>query len=130
MPYDTFNWKGIDGTEILTHFINAPGGYNGNPCAKSVLGVWNNYRNKSTNRDLLICYGYGDGGGGANRDMIERIRCLEKMPGAPKVKTERVDEYFARLHETFDKNENNSFIPTWDGELYLEFHRNVYLAGI
>ncbi|EJK6532392.1 alpha-mannosidase, partial [Listeria monocytogenes] len=24
MPHDTFQWRGIDGTEILTHFITAP----------------------------------------------------------------------------------------------------------
>ena len=24
MPHDTFNWRGMDGTEILTHFITTP----------------------------------------------------------------------------------------------------------
>jgi alpha-mannosidase len=26
-PYDTFRWRGIDGTELLTHFITTPDGH-------------------------------------------------------------------------------------------------------
>lgn len=136
MPYDTFVWKGIDGTNVLAHFITTPEisgdprfyTYNGEPCARSALGIWRNYRNKATNKELIMCYGYGDGGGGANRDMLENIRCLEKMPSVPQVKTGRVDDFCKKLHETFEKNENNSFVPVWDGELYLEFHRGTYTS--
>lgn len=136
VPYDTFVWKGIDGTDVLAHFITTPEisgdprfyTYNGEPCAKSTLGIWKNYRNKSMNRELLMCYGFGDGGGGPTRDMLERIRCLESMPSIPKIKTGRVDDYCKKLHETFEKNENKSFVPVWDGELYLEFHRGTYTS--
>ena len=29
MPHDTFRWKGMDGTEVLTHFITTPEPWNG-----------------------------------------------------------------------------------------------------
>lgn len=134
MPYDTFFWRGIDGTEILTHFITTTDEgsdsytYNGDTKPYAVKGVWDNYSNKDLNRDLLISYGYGDGGGGPTRDQIETITHLNKIPGIPYVKAETATEYFRRLNETVRKNEMEGYVPTWDGELYLEFHRGTYTS--
>lgn len=134
MPYDTFYWRGIDGSEVLTHFITTtdPGSsyytYNGDAKPYTVKGVWDNYNNKDLNRDLLISYGYGDGGGGPTRDQIETITHLNKIPGIPHVKTESATEYFRRLNETVKKNEMGGHVPIWDGELYLEFHRGTYTS--
>ena len=33
---------------------------------------WDAYSEKAMNHDLLLSYGYGDGGGGVNRDMLEQ----------------------------------------------------------
>lgn len=135
LPYDTFVWRGIDGTEVTTHFITAPEHsnsryytYNGMTDPYTVKGVWDNYRNKDTNTDLLIAYGYGDGGGGVNRDMLETLRCVKKMPGLPQVRSEHVREYLQRLNRTIKENPREGYIPTWDGELYLEFHRGTYTS--
>ncbi len=61
MPHDTFKWKGIDGSEVLTHFIttpepwNEPGSwfytYNGKLMPKTVKGVWDAYSEKEMNKD-------------------------------------------------------------------------------
>ncbi|WP_446674093.1 glycoside hydrolase family 38 N-terminal domain-containing protein, partial [Paenibacillus sp. 598K] len=69
MPHDTFTWRGIDGTEILTHFITTPdpGGsegsfyytYNGAIMPETIQGIWDAYRDKNINRKLLLAYGYG-----------------------------------------------------------------------
>ncbi|MFU2018354.1 alpha-mannosidase [Peribacillus butanolivorans] len=136
MPNDTFKWCGIDGTEILTHFVTTPEPwnsedswfytYNGLITAKTVNGTWNSYRNKDVNQDLLLSYGYGDGGGGVNREMIELRRRFENMPGLPKVKTTKAGEYFQKLHENIENS--NEYVHTWDGELYLEYHRGTYTS--
>ncbi|MDO4274051.1 MAG: alpha-mannosidase [Eubacteriales bacterium] len=136
MPHDTFRWKGMDGSEVLTHFIttpepwNEPGSwfytYNGLLTAKTVKGVWDAYSEKEINQDLLISYGYGDGGGGVNRDLLERRRRIDKMPGLPSLKTSKASEYFDDLKETV-KNTSN-YVHTWDGELYLEYHRGTYTS--
>lgn len=135
LPFDTFFWRGIDGTQVLTHFITAPEQsnaryytYNGHTDPYSVLGVWNNYSNKDTNTDLLIAYGYGDGGGGVNRDMLETMRCVKRVPGLPSVRSESVRSYLTRLNQTMAENPMGGYIPTWDGELYLEFHRGTYTS--
>ena len=62
-------------------------------------GIWDAYRDKTVNRELLLAYGYGDGGGGANRDMLEMRRRVDRIPGLPHAETGRADEYFARLKE-------------------------------
>ena len=136
MPHDTFRWRGIDGSEVLTHFITTPDAgteqgnwyytYNGCLTADTVQGVWDAYRDKEMNKDLLISYGFGDGGGGVNRDLLERRRRLDRIPGIPHVKTSTAGAYFRKLKETV-KN-TDSEVSTWDGELYLEFHRGTYTS--
>ncbi|MBO9129434.1 alpha-mannosidase [Bacillus sp. 165] len=132
MPHDTFQWRGIDGTEILTHFITTPEDeywfytYNGRITPRTVKGIWEAYRDKAVNQELLLSYGYGDGGGGVNREMLEMRRRLDKMPGLPSVKTGRADEFFNRLHENV--KQTDQYVHTWDGELYLEYHRGTYTS--
>ncbi len=136
MPHDTFMWKGIDGSEVLTHFVTTPEPwrerdswfytYNGNLLPRTVKGVWDAYRDKQMNKDLLISFGYGDGGGGVNRDMLECRRRLDKIPGLPNVKMSTAGEYFRKLHDTVEHTDD--YVHTWDGELYLEYHRGTYTS--
>jgi len=136
MPYDTFMWRGIDGTEVLTHFITTPDvcgdtkfyTYNGNILPKIVDGVWKTYRNKDLNQDMLISYGYGDGGGGVNRDMLENRRRTDRIPGLPSVKPTKVTDYLKKLHATLADGTNTGYRHVWDNELYLEFHRGTYTS--
>lgn len=136
MPHDTFYWKGIDGSEVLTHFITTPDPwsepgswfytYNGQLTPKTVKGVWEAYSEKEMNKELLIAYGYGDGGGGVNRDTLEQRRCIDKIPGLPHLKTSTAGEYFKKLHRTVQ--ETDRYVNIWDGELYLEYHRGTYTS--
>ncbi|WP_191270973.1 alpha-mannosidase [Neobacillus kokaensis] len=135
MPHDTFKWRGIDGTEILTHFITTTDTdddwkhiytYNGQILPETVLGSWTEYRDKQINKELLLSYGYGDGGGGVNREMLEMRRRLDDMPGLPRVRTGRADDYFKRLQETVEQTDQ--YVHTWDGELYFEYHRGTYTS--
>lgn len=135
LPFDTFKWRGIDGSEVTAHFITAPEHsanryytYNGMTDPYTVKGVWDGYANKDLNTELLIAYGYGDGGGGVNRDMLENISCIKKIAGLPNVKTTFAKEYLDKLNETIAVNERGGFLPIWDGELYLEFHRGTYTS--
>lgn len=136
MPHDTFYWRGMDGTQVLTHFITTPEEegpddsfqytYNGTVTATTVQGIWETYRDKPINRELLLAYGYGDGGGGVNRDMLELRKRLSAMPGLPRVTTGRADDYFSELEQRI--RETDEYVHTWDGELYLELHRGTYTS--
>ena len=136
LPNDTFWWKGLDGSTVLTHMMTTPipgqskdryyATYNGILTAETVYGTWEKYQDKKINKDLLVAYGYGDGGGGVNREMLERRRRLDKIPGIPAVKTVKAGDYFRKLHRTVAKT--NQTMATWDGELYLELHRGTYTS--
>jgi alpha-mannosidase len=136
LPYDTFMWRGIDGSEVLTHFITtrdyeeSPTSwfttYNGDLKPSQVMGAWQRYQQKALNNDVLISYGHGDGGGGTTREMIENgLRMARGIPGCPRVRMETPRSFFDRLDKTVSGNKR---LPTWVGELYLEFHRGTYTS--
>lgn len=118
-PYDLFFWQGLDGTRIIAHsFLNPGQGYNGNIQALDILGTWKNYRQKSLFHDTLLSFGFGDGGGGPTREMLEMYQRFKEFPGFPRLKMGFVEEFFKRVPK--------DNLPVWDGELYLELHRGTY----
>ncbi len=128
MPYDSFWWEGIDGTRVLTHFSTSPENslydkatYNAFASPQTALGTWVNSQHKEAQHDFLMSYGYGDGGGGPNREMLENIREMEAFPGLPRMHFGRVGDFFRRLEA-----DSGDRLPTWNGELYLELHRGTY----
>lgn len=136
VPYDTMMWRGIDGSEILTHLITTLGvgqseenfftTYNGMLHPNAIMGGWNRYQNKEINNDILISYGFGDGGGGPTRDMLETSTRMEKgVKGIPKVRQEFAGKYFEELEERVSGNKR---LPVWEGELYFEYHRGTYTS--
>lgn len=142
IPYDTFEWQGIDGSKVLTHFIPTreynrpviPGHfanghfttYNGYLNAEQTMGSWQRYQQKNLNDFALMAYGHGDGGGGTTRDMIENGRRLAKgIPGAPRIEFTTANQFFHKLDEAVSDHRH---LPTWSGELYLEYHRGTYTS--
>lgn len=136
LPYDTFMWKGIDGSEVLTHFITTSDPYqdkdsffttyNGQIHPGAIIGAWNRYQQKDINNDVLVSFGFGDGGGGATYEMLEVGRRLNKgIPGCPKVEMGTSKDYFKRLE---NKVKGNKRLPKWVGELYFEYHRGTYTS--
>ncbi|MEO5807123.1 glycoside hydrolase family 38 C-terminal domain-containing protein [Devosia sp.] len=131
-PYDTFFWRGIDGTVTKAQLITAQRyeseavytTYNGDLSVSETMGAWKRYEPKAVNSEVVMSYGYGDGGGGPTRGMIERgIRMERGIPGAPKVKLEGIVPYLDRLGKRMDANARK--FPTWNGELYLQYHRGT-----
>ena len=134
MPHDTFRWKGIDGTEIDTHFItdsDHKAGRSENFCtycghtgSTMVSGTYRRYTDKNLNNEALLTFGFGDGGGGPTPEDLElAARGAKGIPGVPNIKIDFVGNYLARLRKNMEMRKD---IPTWHGELYLEFHRGTY----
>ncbi len=133
IPYDTMRWRGIDGSEVLTHLITTLGvnqpikdfftTYNGMLHPDAIMGGWMRYQNKDINNDILVSYGYGDGGGGPTREMLETSIRMEKgVKGIPKVRQAFARTYFDELKERVS---DNNRLPVWEGELYFEYHRGT-----
>jgi alpha-mannosidase len=129
MPFQLFWWQGIDGTQVLTHFLTTPGDsdfipyattYNSVVSAKEVMGTWNNFYQKETHNELIMAFGHGDGGGGPTTGMLDNIKNLSNMAGAPRVRSGTVREFIERAEE-----EVGDDLPIWNGEFYLELHRGT-----
>ncbi len=136
VPYDTLLWRGIDGSEVLTHFISTLGvgqsterfftTYNGMLHPDAIMGGWSRYQNKEINKDILIAFGYGDGGGGPTRTMLETSERMDKgVKGIPKVRQEFSRKYFEELEA---RVKDSKYLPKWEGEFYFEYHRGTYTS--
>lgn len=136
IPADTLRWRGIDGTEVLAHFITTLGvgqekekfftTYNGILHPDAIMGGWERYQNKDINHDILIAFGYGDGGGGPTREMLEVAQRMEKgVRGIPCVRQAFARRYFEELEQRVAGNRR---LPVWVGEFYFEYHRGTYTS--
>ncbi len=135
MPYDNFNWYGIDGTSVFSTFLTAvdlAGGrfrrttYTPKLTPSYIKGSYDRYEPKELNSDTIVTFGRGDGGGGPkDEDMEFYSRMKYGIPGIPSTKIEFAGDYVSRMK---DKLENNPKLPRWVGELYLEFHRGTYTS--
>lgn len=143
MPYDTFMWQGIDGSSVLAYLIstcnsNPRNGvydenettYVGSLTAGQVLGTWNRYQPKEYNDVTITTYGWGDGGGGPTREMLEmQRRFAYGLPGLPKTKISTVEESLTEIETNFRRNAAElKRMPKWNGEIYFEYHRGTYTS--
>ena len=137
MPYDTFMWHGIDSTPIFTYFMTAQDKRKGQEPATNVTynaklnpsqlrGAYDRYQQKGLYDDVLITFGFGDGGGGPYAKDLEYYERLKHgIPGTSTAKMGFAGDF---LEDVKAKTENNPKIPHWVGELYLEFHRGTYTS--
>ncbi|WP_339132217.1 glycoside hydrolase family 38 C-terminal domain-containing protein [Streptomyces sp. f51] len=120
MPHHTFWWEGIDGTRVFTHFPPMDT-YNSQFHGRELAHAERNFAEKGLATRSLAPFGWGDGGGGPTREMLEKARRLRSLEGSPTVRIERPEAFFAAAEEEYGTR-----APVWSGELYLELHRATY----
>ena len=140
MPVDTFMWEGIDGTEIFTNFITTQKyigteyqnftDYVGHLYPCEIKGTWNRFLQKEYSKLTMSSYGYGDGGGGPTKEMLETQRRLAYgLPGMPVTETSSLLSHLDRKLVEFEEGcKKTKRTPKWVGELYLEMHRGTYTS--
>ena len=122
-PLDTFYWEGIDGTKVFTHFNRTHIWPDAEDLMTYVAGTPSNdhscIKDKRVTDTRVISYGYGDGGGGPQFEMIEASRRCADLNGCPKSEHKLVGEAMKEI-------ERDAVEPdTYAGELYLELHRGT-----
>jgi len=117
-PHHTFYWRGIDGTDIFSHFL-APNNYRSDVSAQDLRNLERKNFDTERSEHALFLYGAGDGGGGPSRIYVEKLMRAKNLEGLPRVKLEFASDYFEKaVDESRD-------VQLWDGELYLELHRGT-----
>ena len=117
-PHHTFKWRGIDGTEVVTHFP-PENTYNSELDTEFLLPAHTGFKEKDKLDEFISLFGVGDGGGGPKPENIELGMRMEDLENSPKVKFDTAQNFFHRLDTQKDK------LETWVGELYLELHRGT-----
>ncbi len=120
-PYDSFYWRGIDGTQVFSHFNKTHIGTRPDELAPMFTDKTqpDSIRQKNVTRSKLVSFGYGDGGGGPQWDQIEMTLRMGDLEGFG------VSEY-TTVSDFMHKLESEVVNPdTFSGELYLELHRGT-----
>ncbi len=119
-PHHTFDWEGIDGTRIRTHFLPT-NTYNAANTPGEMIEAEKRFTQADVSDDWLNLYGIGDGGGGPSRRHIELALRSRNTEGLPRLKLAPADEFLKRVAKI-----PAGRLPLWRGELYLELHRGTY----
>ena len=125
-PYKLFWWEAPDGSRLLTYFPHDyAGGIDAVPLGTDV-SIWmpSIYGPKVTDHpEMMHLYGVGDHGGGPTRVMLDHADQL-RSPDAvfPKLQFSFATDFFNDI----EKKLPTMNVPTWDGELYFQYHRGVF----
>jgi len=119
-PYDTFYWQGLDGTKVFAHFNTTHCFPDAATLSKQLTdGYGGKLRETTVTDKRIVAYGFGDGGGGPQFEMIELAKRCKDLNGVPKAKHMLVGDAMKLIEKTA-VNPN-----TFTGELYLELHRGT-----
>ncbi|KJH72349.1 alpha-mannosidase [Aliterella atlantica] len=129
-PHGAFWWRSPDGTELFS-LMSAPIGEGID--AVKMASFSNDWESQTKLQKYLWLPGVGDHGGGPTRDMLELAGLWQKSPFFPTCNFATAEQYLqdirtnnSQLKITSTASPAPAAIPTWDDELYLEFHRGCY----
>lgn len=115
-PYNVFWWEGLDGSRVLSHLFKKN---NAVFTSGELVTRWEADRVQQESIDgLMFPFGYGDGGGGPTREMVEIAGRCKDLEGAPRCHMEHPVKFFERAQRQEIEN-------IWRGELYLAWHRGT-----
>lgn len=123
-PYETFVWRGIDGSSVTAHFFVIDTWPDPAGLLERIEGIgYKDYiARKQAFSERLVAFGFGDGGGGPQFEMIEAARRLHDLEGCPKAEYTSINDFVEKLDASAET------LPVYDGELYLELHRGTLTA--
>ncbi|MGC1362302.1 MAG: alpha-mannosidase, partial [Silvibacterium sp.] len=145
LPFKLFWWESPDGSKVLTYFPHDYGNDNLSPVRLSAdLKQARDYSPGML--EMMDLYGIGDHGGGPTRSILdEGVHWSSGDKVVPKMQFGTAQSYFSSVEKkiapaspTWDYDSiakgyhapeavaGDIAIPTWDDEMYLEFHRGVY----
>ncbi len=123
MPHHTFQWYGLDGTPVLTHFPPIDT-YGAEVDPRELAHAQRNFADSGWSSWSLMPYGYGDGGGGPTREMLQRLRRVRDLDGLPRCDIGTPNMFFEAVEAEIADQPGR--VPEWHGELYFEMHRGTF----
>ena len=119
LRYNAFFWEGRDGTRIFTY---NPYGYSHELDPGDLVRERLEDRQRTGGHQQIVLYGVGDHGGGPTIAMLQRAEDLRRVPTFPALRYAFADSALDAVRAGL----GDAAFPTWDDELYLEYHRGTY----
>jgi alpha-mannosidase len=119
LRYNAFFWQGRDGTRIFSY---NPYGYTHDLDPADLLRERLEDRQRTGGHHQLVLYGVGDHGGGPTIEMLQRAEDLRRVPTFPAMRYAIADSALSAVRGAL----GDAAFPTWNDELYLEYHRGTY----
>ncbi len=117
-PHHTFEWEGIDGSRMFTHFPPMDT-YNSQLSGEEVAKASRQFKENRVATRSIAPVGWGDGGGGTTREMVGKQQRLANLEGSATVEWMHPDEFYDLAKAELPNP------AVWVGELYLELHRGT-----
>lgn len=117
-PHTTFNWVGLDGSQLLTHMTPVDE-YNAQGDIDEIRRGNTGHKNLEVTSQSLLLFGNGDGGGGPTPPMLEKLRRARAVATSqgcgggdmPVVRMgESMDAFFEYVEQETDQG---SKLPNW-----------------
>jgi alpha-mannosidase len=155
LPFKLFWWESPDGSKVLAYFPHDYGNQDLRPLRLADDFVVARQRSTGM-EDMMDLYGVGDHGGGPTRAMLDEgfhwaapdataIAADGGAPVTPKYEFGTAQSFFSAVEKNIAPDSpvwnyqsiakgytapaavaGKVAIPTWDTEMYLEYHRGVY----
>jgi alpha-mannosidase len=146
LPFHLFWWQSPDGSRVLTYFPPTFASSDLSPVRLSEGFVQLRGQAPGLN-EIMDVYGVGDHGGGATRPVLDQgVRWMQPGKVAPDMKFGTALSFFTDVQGKISDRSpvwnyrivatgetqlsapapDKISIPTWDDELYLEYHRGTY----
>jgi len=154
LPFKLFWWQSPDGSKVLTYFPHDYVNLNMNPVRLSDDLATARQRSPGL-LEMMDLYGVGDHGGGPTRAILDEgfrwaapsadaVAANGGEPVTPNYKFGTAQSFFSTVETQIAPDSphwnyqsiphyeppaavpGKTAIPTWDSELYLEYHRGVY----
>ena len=148
LPLKLFWWESPDGSKVLTYFPHGYGNQTLDPVRLSLDLATARKRSPGLD-EMMDLFGVSDHGGGPTRAMLDQgMHWADGDKPVPKMEFGTAGAFFSKVQgEIAPDSKTWNYrtiaqgytypaapaagqisIPTWDDELYLEFHRGVYTS--
>ncbi|MCI8624078.1 MAG: alpha-mannosidase [Provencibacterium sp.] len=122
-PYSSYWWEGLDGSRVLS-LLDPYESYHGDMSFRELKKGQETQRAQQeefpeTPLETMYCFGYGDGGGGATQEMLEKRALFDAAPGFPSIRCAAAAEFFEKLEQ------KAGGLPVWYGEHYFDQHQGT-----
>ncbi|MEH2027623.1 alpha-mannosidase [Nostoc sp.] len=137
--YGAFWWRSPDGSEVFS-LMSALIGESIDPVKMATYAL--EWQTQTDLPESLWLPGVGDHGGGPTRDMLETAQRWQKSPFFPDLEFTTAEKYLQQISKGVRRQDSAALasprasaegnsddspsFPTWNDELYLEFHRGCY----